>query len=147
MSQTAHDDGESEGGEDLHHADVGLGAHGEADHAEIDQRPECEQRRGDDRRREQRIEQEGDREPEGRVHRRHQELAVGEIDDVHQPENEREPHRNQPVEQPHQQAARETLDDDLGREHGKTGAACRSHPLPLLRERVARCERSEQRAG
>ena len=42
---------------------------------------------------------------------------MGEIDDVHQAEDEREPHRDQAVEQAHQQAAGETLDDDLGGEH------------------------------
>src|ERR1700740_3589679 len=36
---------------------------------------------------------------------------MGEVDDVHQTEDERKPHGDQSVEQPHQEAARQTLHD------------------------------------
>ena len=39
---------------------------------------------------------------------------MGEVHDVHQPEDQREPDGDKPVEQPHQEAARQALDDGLG---------------------------------
>ncbi len=49
-----------------------------------------------------------------RMHRDHQEFAVGEVDDVHQAENQRKADGDQPVEQPHQEAARQALENGLG---------------------------------
>ena len=114
LRQAAHDDGEAEGREDLHHAGVGLGAHRKAHDQQIDHRAEHEQRRGDQRRRQQRIDREEHEQEERRVHRDHQEFAVGEIHDVHQAEDQREAYGDQPVEQPHQEAARQALDDGFG---------------------------------
>ena len=39
---------------------------------------------------------------------------MGEVHDVHQAEDQREAYGNQPVEQPHQEAARQALDNGLG---------------------------------
>ena len=39
---------------------------------------------------------------------------MGEVHDVHQAEDQREPDGDEGVEQPHQQAARQALDDGLG---------------------------------
>ena len=113
LRQPAHHDRKPEGGEDLHHAGIGLGPHREAHDQQIDHRAEHEQRRGDQRRRQQRIDREEREQEEGRVHRDHQELAMGEVHDVHQAEDQRQADRDQAVEQPHQQAARETLDNGL----------------------------------
>ena len=114
LRHAAHDDGEPEGGEDLHHAGIGFRSHRKAHDQEIDHRPEHEQRSGNQRRRQQGIDGEEGEQEERRIHRDHQEFAVREIHDVHQPEDQREPHGNQPVEQPHQQAAGQTLDNGLG---------------------------------
>ena len=114
LRQAAHDDGETEGREDLHHAGIGFGAHRKAHDQQIDHRAEHEQRRRDQRRRQQGIDGEEREQEERRVHRDHQEFAVREVHDVHQAEDQREADGNQPVEQPHQEAAGQALDDGFG---------------------------------
>ena len=114
LRQAAHDDREAEGREDLHHAGIGLRAHRKAHDQQIDHRAEHEQRRRDQRRRQQGIDREEREQEERRVHRDHQEFAMGEVHDVHQAEDQREADGDEPVEQPHQQAARQALDDGLG---------------------------------
>ena len=49
---------------------------------------------------------------------------MGEVHDVHQAEDQRQARGDQAVEQPHQQAAGETLDDGFG------GHDRRSYPRP-----------------
>ena len=114
LRQAAHHDRQAEGGEDLHHAGIGFRPHRKADDQEIDHRAEHEQRGGDQRRRQQRVDRKEREQEERRVHRDHQEFAVGEVHDVHQAEDQREADGDQAVEQPHQQAAGEALDDGLG---------------------------------
>ena len=114
LRHAAHHDRKAEGGEDLHHAGIGLGAYRKAHDQEIDHGAKHEQRRRHQRRRQQRIDREEREQEERRVHRDHQEFAMGEIHDVHQAEDQREADRDQPVEQPHQEAARQALDNGLG---------------------------------
>src|SRR6201982_915328 len=113
-AQPAQDDRNPEGGENLHHAGIGFRPHRKAHDQEIDHRPEHEQRRRNQRRRQQGIDGKEREQEEGRVHRDHQEFAVGEVHDVHEAEDQRQSHRDQAVEQPHQKTAGETLDDGLG---------------------------------
>ncbi len=81
---------------------------------QINHRAEYEQCGRDQWRGQQRIDRKEREQEERRVHRDHQELAMGEVHDVHQPEDQREADRDQAVEQPHQQTAGETLDNGLG---------------------------------
>src|SRR3984893_4578280 len=106
LRETATHDGEPERREDLHHAGIGLGPDREAHDQKIDTRPEHEQRRCDQGRRQQRIDRKEREQKERRVHRDHEELAMGEVHHVHQA-----------GDQPHQGARGQTLDDGLGR-HG-----------------------------
>ncbi len=120
LREAAHHDGQPEGRENLHHAGIGFGPDRKAHDQEIDGRPEHEQRRGNQRRRQQRIDGKEREQEERRVHRDHQEFAVGEVHDVHQSEDQRQADGDEPVEQAHQEAAGEALDDGLG------GHDCRS---------------------
>jgi hypothetical protein len=46
---------------------------------------------------------------------------VGEVDDLHEPEDQREPGRDQGVNEPHEHAADERLGDQLERQLTLTG--------------------------
>jgi hypothetical protein len=113
LREPAHHDRKPEGRKDLHHAGIGLGADRKSYNQEIDRGPEYEQRRCHQRRRQQGIDREEREQKERRIHRDHQKFAMGEIDDIHQAEDQRQPHGDQAVEQPHQKAAGETLNDGL----------------------------------
>src|SRR5216683_5891605 len=117
LREAAHDDGEPERRENLHHAGIGFRPDREAHDQEIDHRTEYKQRRRDQGRCQQRIDRKEREQKERRVHRDHEELAMSEVHHVHQAEDQRQPHGDQAVEQPHQEARGKTLDDGLGR-HG-----------------------------
>jgi hypothetical protein len=114
LRQSAHHDRKPEGREDLHHAGIGLGPHRKAHDQEIDRRAEHQQGRRHQRRREQGIDGEEREQEEGRVHRDHQEFAMGEIHHVHQPENQRQPDGDQAVQQAHEAPGGKALNDGLG---------------------------------
>jgi hypothetical protein len=59
------------------------------------------------------VEAEQRPQPERRVHADHHELAVGEVDDLHEPEDEAQPRRDEGVNEPHQQPADDGLNDDF----------------------------------
>ena len=102
LRQAAHDDRQAKRREDLHHAGIGFCAHGKAHDQQIDHRPEHEQRRRDQRRGQQGVDREECEQEERRIHRDHQEFAVGEIHDVHQAEDQREADGDETVEQAHE---------------------------------------------
>ncbi len=114
LREATHHDGEPEGRKDLHHAGIGFRPHRKPHDQQINRRAEHEQCGRDQWRGQQRIDRKEREQEERRVHRDHQELAMGEVHHVHQPEDQREADRDQAVEQPHQQTAGETLDDGLG---------------------------------
>ena len=94
--------------------------------------PEPEQEHHAQRRRHQRVEPERQIQPEHGVHADHHELAVGEVDDLHQPEDEAQARRDERVDEAHQEPADDGLDDDLGGQGilpgsglGRHGAASR----------------------
>ncbi len=115
LRQAAHDDGKPEGGEDLHHAGIGLGTDRKPHDQQIDHRTKHEQRSRDQRRRQQGIDRKEREQEERRIHRDHQEFAMGEVDDVHQPEDQRAPYGNQSVEQPHQRPLDDRLSEAIHR--------------------------------
>src|SRR3984893_5811728 len=114
LRQTAHDDGKAKGREDLHHAGIGFRPDRKAHEKQINHGAEHEQCGCDQRRGQQRIEREEREQEERRIHRDHQEFAMGEIDHIHQAEDQREPDRDQAVKQPHQKAGSEALNNGLG---------------------------------
>ncbi len=80
-----------------------------------------EEQRRDRNGREDRIEMQRGEQDEGRVHRQHGELAMGEIDDAHDPEDDGKPERHQAVDE----AGQHALDEDFeveGKGHSVKGA-------------------------
>ena len=74
-------------------------------HQILQQVSECEQRGGDQRQAQQRIDAERAKEDERGEHAEHHHLAMREIDDADDAENDRQPERAQAIDQPRQQAA------------------------------------------
>ncbi len=70
---------------------------------------------GHQRKREKRVEADERPEPKCRKHGEHEKLAVREVDDLHQPKNQAEPDRNEGIDEPHQQAGDQGLDDQVAR--------------------------------
>src|SRR2546426_11837676 len=110
----AQEDGKTEGGEDL-------GEHGSAqdppDEPVVDEQTEEGQEEDGEGQRDEGIElQEGPR-PERGEHRAHEEFPVGEVDDLHEAEDQGESGGDQRVDESHQEATDQPLDEHLGR-HG-----------------------------
>src|SRR5262249_60509114 len=68
-----------------------------------------------ERQRQHRIEAGKSPEPERREHGEHEKLTMREIDDFHQPENQRQADRHKRIDQSHQQPADDSLKDELSR--------------------------------
>ena len=85
-----------------------------ADDAVVGRHSEREQEHHAERRGHQRVEPERQVQPEHRVHADHHELTVGEVDDLHQPEDETQAGRDQRIDEAHQEPADDGLDHDFG---------------------------------
>ena len=86
------------------------------------------------------IDREGDERPEGEVHPEHQELAVGEVDDAHDAEDQGEPDRDQGVDPPEQ----DRRDDELGEDaYLRWSQARKWDPLGPKRRELLRPHRDQ----
>ena len=74
--------------------------------------PDDKQEGGYDQKGNIRIDLEIVEDPEGEVHGEHEEFAVGEVDHVHDPEDQGEADAQQSVNPPHEEPADEGLSDD-----------------------------------
>ena len=94
-----------------------LGSHRACEHATdqqiIDADAEAEHRDRDERQRHDRIDAPSDVADVACVHREHQELTVREVDDVHQPVDQREADRDQREHEAHAEAAYGELQEQL----------------------------------
>jgi hypothetical protein len=110
LGQPAEEDHEPEAGEDLRQ-------HGRVDDAPddrvVERRPEGEEQERRERQREDRVELPQGEAPEAGVHAQHQELAVGEVHDVHDAEDQRQAHGHQRVDQADEDAGEERLEQEL----------------------------------
>ena len=106
---------EPEGAEDLRqHRPF----HDVADQPEIDDDAERRQHQRRDRRADERSDAEHRPDHERDVHAEHDEIAMGEIDDVHHAPDQREAGREQRVDRAEQQAADDHLNEDGGHVSG-----------------------------
>ena len=148
LGRRAQEHREPEGGEDLGQH---RGVEDPADEAPVGRGPEREEQADGEGQRDERIEPPERPRPVAREHGDHQELAVGEVDDLHQPEDQRESGRDQRVDEAHEQTADDALQEDLG---GHGGRATGTGLLLLLvaGERVdhvgrRQVERIDRRVG
>ena len=74
--------------------------------------PDEEEGGGYDQERNIRVDLEVMEDPEGEVHGEHQEFAVGEVDHVHDPEDQSEADAHQGINPAHEEPADEGLSDD-----------------------------------
>ena len=115
---------QADGGEDLRERIAALHAPHEM---LVDQHPEDVHHEADRHDGQQRIEPEAGAEPPGGEHPEHEELAVGEVDHLHEAPDDRQPHGDEGVEKPHLQA----VDDGLGElGHGEPGFSALSRAAP-----------------
>src|SRR6266403_1280943 len=98
---------QADGGEDLRERIAALHA---AHEGAIDEHAEAEHGEPERHDGEQRIQTEPGAEPPCAEHPEHEELAVGEVDHLHQAPDDRQAHRHEGVEKPHLKA----VDDGLG---------------------------------
>jgi len=115
LRKPLNQNGKAEGCEDLDHADIGLRAHRIAHDACIDEGAEDEHQRHHEGQGNQRVEPREEPQAEHRIHGEHEKLTMGEIDHIHQSEDQREADCNEGIDEPHQQTARQHLHDCLRR--------------------------------
>src|SRR2546429_2416291 len=102
--------------------------HDEGEEAPVEQHAEHERAGDDERKREQRIETQEYPEPEGAVASEHDQLAVGDVEDLEDAEDEREAGRSETVEAADEEPEHQLLDEDHGsggREPGKLASGPR----------------------
>src|SRR6266508_5563177 len=116
--------------------------------ARDEQRRSGQQRAGvrADQRSEKRQRAEAGDEIEGEIHAKHQELALGEVDDPHHAEDDAEPDAHQAVDGADQNAGDERLKENLDESAQRVHVLPGNTQMPSAAQRVpSRCAASEER--